>query len=125
MAFHRRLIADALPRGEVEMLRASAGGEGFGWLYNFVSRGRVLFYLSGFRAEDDNRLKPGLVSHALAVERHLHSGAQVYDFMGGTNRYKTSLGQAGPDITALALQRRVPVLMLEDVARAVKTRLKR
>jgi len=123
MAFHRRMIADALPKGEVELLRASAGGEGFGWLYNFVSGGQVLFYLSGFRAEDDNRLKPGLVTHALAIERHLQGDATVYDFMGGTNRYKTSLGQPGPDILAVSLQRRVPVLMFEDFAQRVKARL--
>jgi len=125
MAFHRRMIAEALPKGEVELLRASAGGEGFGWLYNFVSRGQVLFYLSGFRAEEDNRLKPGLVTHALAVERHLRGRAAAYDFMGGTNRYKTSLGQPGPDMVAVALQRRVPVLMLEEFARGVKARLGR
>jgi len=125
MRFQRRMIADALPRGEVELLRASAGGEGFGWLYNFVWRGRVLFYLSGFRAEEDNRLKPGLVTHALAVERHLHGDATTYDFMGGANRYKTSLGQPGPDMVSVALQRRVPVLMLEDIARKVKNRLGR
>jgi CelD/BcsL family acetyltransferase involved in cellulose biosynthesis len=124
MAFHRTMIADALPRGEVELLRACAGDEAFGWLYNFVWRGHVLFYLSGFRAEDDNRLKPGLVTHALAVERHLRAGRDVYDFMGGTNRYKTSLGQPGPDIVSLAVQRRVPKLALEGLARGLKERLR-
>jgi len=124
MTFHRRMIADALPDGAVELLRASAGGEGFGWLYNFVCRGQVLFYLSGFRAEEDNRLKPGLVTHALAVERHLATGAIAYDFMGGANRYKTSLGEPGPGMVAVALQRRVPVLIFEEFARAVKTRLR-
>lgn len=124
MAFHRRMIADALPRGEVELLRARVGEEGVGWLYNFVCRGRVLFYLSGFRAESDNRLKPGLVTHALAVERHLKAGAAVYDFMGGTNRYKTSLGQPGPDIIAVALQKKTPALLLENMARSLKNRLR-
>ena len=122
MDFHRRMIADALPRGEVELLRASAGDEAFGWLYNFVSHGRVLFYLSGFRAEDDNRLKPGLVTHALAVERHLRAGRDVYDFMGGANRYKTNLGQAGAGIVSLALQRQVPKLALEGLARKIMAR---
>lgn len=125
MTFHRAMIGTALPRGGVEMLRASAGDYAFGWLYNFVHRGAVLFYLSGFRAEQDNRLKPGLVTHALAVERHLQAGAHVYDFMGGTNRYKSSLGQPGPDIVSLALQKRVPKLMLENMARQIRTRLSR
>ena len=125
MTFHRRMIAQALPRGEVELLRASAGDRPFGWLYNFICRGRVLFYLSGFHTEDDNRLKPGLVTHALAIEHHLRQGAGIYDFMGGTNRYKTSLGQPGPDILAIALQRKTPVLMVENIARQLKTRLGR
>ena len=124
MAFHRRMIAEALPKGEVELLRASAGDQSFGWLYNFVCRGRVLFYLSGFRTEEDNRLKPGLVSHALAIGHHLKGDAEVYDFMGGTNRYKTSLGQSGPDISAIALQRRTPALVLENMARSLRARLK-
>ncbi len=124
MTFHRRMIADALPKGEIELLRASAGDQPFGWLYNFVCRGRVLFYLSGFRAEEDNRLKPGLVTHALAIEHHLKGSAEIYDFMGGTNRYKTSLGQPGPDIIAVALQRNTPVLMIENAARKLKDRLR-
>ncbi len=124
MDFHRRMIADALPRGEIELLRADAGGEAFGWLYNFVWRGQVLFYLSGFRAEDDNRLKPGLVTHALAVERHLRAGRDVYDFMGGANRYKTNLGQAGPDIISLAVQRQIPKLAIEGLVRGLKGRLR-
>jgi len=123
MTFHRHMIAEALPKGEVELLRASAGDRSFGWLYNFVCRGRVLFYLSGFRAEEDNRLKPGLVTHALAIEHHLKRGANVYDFMGGTNRYKTSLGQPGPDILAVALQRKTPLLMIENLARKLKSRI--
>ncbi len=124
MAFHRRMMADALPKGEVELLRASAGGRPFGWLYNFVSRGRVLFYLSGFCTEEDNRLKPGLVTHALAIEHHLKGNAEIYDFMGGTNRYKTSLGQPGPDIIAVSLQRNTPVLMVENIARKLKARIR-
>ncbi len=123
MAFHNRLIAEALPTGEIEILRARAGEYAFGWLYNFVYRGDVLFYLSGFRAEADNRLKPGLVTHALAIERHLQAGMDVYDFMGGTNRYKTNLGEPGPDILSLALQRKRLKLHVENWGRDLKARM--
>lgn len=125
MAFHNRLIAESLPAGGIEILRARAGDYAFGWLYNFVYRGNVLFYLSGFRAEDDNRLKPGLITHTLAIERHLQGGMDVYDFMGGTNRYKTNLGEPGPDIVSLALQRKTAKLRVENWGRSLKSRLKK
>lgn len=121
MAFHFAMMARAYGGdGEVEFLRARAGDHAFGWLYNFIDRGRVLFYLSGFAFEEDNKLKPGLVTHALAIERHLKRGMDVYDFMGGTNRYKTNMGQPGPEIVSYALQRRTPAMMLEAVARRAK-----
>ncbi|MGI9420817.1 MAG: GNAT family N-acetyltransferase [Geminicoccaceae bacterium] len=104
VAFHRRLIQAALPLGKVELLEVSAGGEPIGYLYNFLDRGRALYYLSGFRFEADNRLKPGLVCHSLAIERHRDGGMNVYDFMGGDQRYKLELGQAGPAIVHLAIQ---------------------
>lgn len=32
-----------------------------------------------------------MVSHVLAVQHNLKIGADIYDFLGGTCRYKTSL----------------------------------
>jgi CelD/BcsL family acetyltransferase involved in cellulose biosynthesis len=77
------------PRGAIQVLRA----EGVGVLYNFVDRGRVYFYQSGFHYSPDNRLKPGLVMHYLAVE-HCLSNPELaeYDFLAGDSQYKRSLG---------------------------------
>jgi len=126
MRFHMRMMECAYapdsPNG-VEFLRARAGDHAFGWLYNFVDRGTVLFYLSGFVFEEDNKLKPGLVTHALAIEHHLQAGMDTYDFMGGDNRYKTNMGQQGPDIVAYALQRNTFPMMLERTARRLKATL--
>lgn len=125
LSFHRRLIDSALPIGQIEVLRARAGDQAFGWIYNFIDRGRVLFYLSGFAISDDNRLKPGLVTHALAIQRHLRAGMDAYDFMGGDNRYKKNLGQPGPEIVSIALQRPRAKLKLESAARNLKDQIKR
>ena len=38
----------------------------------------------------DGRLKPGLVTHALAIEQATRAGFAVYDFMAGENRLKAS-----------------------------------
>ncbi len=119
-AFHRRLITTALPLGTVELMQISAAGEPIGYLYNFLDRGSVRYYFSGFRFEPDNRLKPGLVSHALCIEHHRKRGMDVYDFMGGDQRYKQELGQPGPDIICLAVQRPNWMLAAERPLRRLK-----
>jgi len=64
-----------------------------------------------------------LVTHTLAIEHHLKAEMDVYDFMGGDNRYKSNLGQKGPDVVAYALQRKTFPMMLEGAARGLKARL--
>jgi len=120
--FHERLIAEGLPDGVVELVRVSAGEVPIGYLYNFLYRGRVYYYFSGFRYEADNRLKPGLVSHALCIERHLARGMEVYDFMAGDNRYKTSLGQPGPKMISVLIERPTPLVRLEYLLRRLRDR---
>jgi CelD/BcsL family acetyltransferase involved in cellulose biosynthesis len=80
----------------VEFLRVRCGATTVGLLYNLVHGGRVNFYQSGFRYEADRRLKPGLVTHALAVERYADAGYEEYDFLAGDPdavQYKISLGR--------------------------------
>ncbi|MEQ1855832.1 MAG: GNAT family N-acetyltransferase [Longimicrobiales bacterium] len=77
-----------------EILRVSFGAEAIAYLYQLRYRGRVNFYQSGLAYHGDNRLKPGLVAHALAVEHYLTGGESEYDFLGGEPeavRYKRSL----------------------------------
>ena len=91
-----------------------------GYLYNLVYRGHVYQYQSGFRYEGDPRLKPGLVSHCLCIERHLREGSEVYDFMAGDARYKANLGKPGPDMVYLLARRPTWPLQLESALRDVK-----
>jgi CelD/BcsL family acetyltransferase involved in cellulose biosynthesis len=118
--FHRSLIARSLLEGNAELLRISAGGQSIGYLYNFIWRGWVGTYLSGFAYEPDARLKPGLVSYYLCAERHLANGMAVQDFLAGGERYKTSLGKPGPDMLWLALQRPRLRFRLEATLRRAK-----
>ena len=123
--FHKALIADALPRGEVEVIRIRAGETPVGWLYNFLTETTAYYYLGGFVFEENSKLKPGLVCHAVAIEHHRRAGRGVYDFMGGDMRYKRNLGQNGPGIFAFAIQRKCAKLMLENVGRKLKRALHR
>jgi CelD/BcsL family acetyltransferase involved in cellulose biosynthesis len=118
--FHERLIATGLPAGVVELVRLRAGDTVIGYLYNFVYRRRVYFYLSGLAFEADNRIKPGLVAHAACIESHLAEGADIYDFMAGDDRYKLNLGQPGPDIVGVVIERPRVHLRLEAALRQMK-----
>ena len=122
--FHRSLIGRSLPDGNAELLRISADEEPIGYLYNFIWRGWVGTYLSGFAYEEDARLKPGLVSYCLCAERHLANGMRVQDFLAGNDRYKTSLGKPGPDMFWLALQRPRLRFRLESALRRIKHALR-
>ena len=99
--FHERLIreytrhAGALDHFAVELTRVRFGDHVVGVLYNLCYYGVANFYQSGLRYADDNRLKPGLVTHSLAIQRYLDGGdLGEYDFLAGETggaRYKESL----------------------------------
>ena len=93
--FHRELIARGHPRGEIDLLRISAGETVLGYLYNFLWRGAVAAYQSGFDfAAAGPHEKPGLTAHHLAIEHYAALGATRYDFLAGAARYKASLADA-------------------------------
>lgn len=104
-AFHRDLIRDRFHHGGIRLLCACAGDRPFGYLYNFAHGDRIYAYQSGFDYPADGRLKPGLVSHALAIEQALGNGFAVYDFMAGDNRLKASFASDRDDMLWLALRR--------------------
>jgi CelD/BcsL family acetyltransferase involved in cellulose biosynthesis len=99
-SFHRDLISDRFRHGEIQLLRASAGNRPIGYLYNFAHGDRVYAYQSGFDYSADGRLKPGLVSHALAIEQAMREGFAIYDFMAGENRLKASFASHWSDMVA-------------------------
>jgi protein-tyrosine-phosphatase/CelD/BcsL family acetyltransferase involved in cellulose biosynthesis/predicted ATP-grasp superfamily ATP-dependent carboligase len=118
--FHRALITDCLPKGTVELVLIAVGDDPIGYVYNFICNGWVCAYHTGFKYEEDPKLKPGLVSHHLCVARHLQQGARLYDFLAGSERYKANLAGPGPDIGHLILQRPLLKLRAERAARWLK-----
>jgi hypothetical protein len=90
--FHHALIGRGMPRGEIALLRVTAGDRVVGILYNFRLRDRMLAYQSGFAYDGaDARFKPGLTCHRMAIEMAARDGVAVYDFLAGDDRYKRSL----------------------------------
>jgi len=118
--FHRRLIARGWERGEIGLLRASAGEHTIGYLYQFSYRGRVLSYQAAYAPGKDNRHHPGIVMHYLAIERAKSGGAKSYDFLAGQARYKSSLGDEDEEMVWLRLQKPRPAFLLERAVSRVR-----
>ena len=123
-AFHTRQIAEGFALGHIQMLRVQAGERDIGYLYNFVHRGRVLFYQSGFDYElIEKHGRPGLVAHALGVQHNARLGHAVYDFLAGDTRYKQSLSSGMQPMTWATIHRDTWAFRLEDKLRRVKQEL--
>lgn len=119
-AFHQRLIAERLASDEIQLLRVTGDLGLIGCLYNFVHRGRVYAYQSGFVYSNDNRLKPGLVSHHAAIELNRTLGHRYYDFLAGEARYKRSLAKEANQLVWIVVQRPRIAFALENFLRRLK-----
>ncbi len=113
-AFHRRLISERFAAGEIELLRVRAHDRTVGCLYNFVWRGRVVFYQSGLAPPRDAHDKPGYLCHAEAIEAAAGDGLAIYDFLAGSERYKRNLATAESELVWARVQRPFARFALED-----------
>jgi CelD/BcsL family acetyltransferase involved in cellulose biosynthesis len=125
LAFHRHLIDSAFPEAGIQLLRVTVGGDLLAVLYHFLFRGRVHFYQSGIKYENDNRLKPGLVAHATAVEFYRDAGYSEYDFLAGDSRYKKSLSTSHRPVVWLTYRRPSAKVNAIEALRSVRRRLRR
>ncbi len=122
LRFHENLVTSSFDKGEVELLHLTAGEYTIAYLYNLTINKNIYFYLSGIKYED-RRLKPGYVAHCLAIQHYLESGYETYDFMGGENRYKSSLSTSSSELVSLRIWRPQLKFTLESIARKLKQSL--
>jgi hypothetical protein len=113
---HRRLITERLRHGEIQLVRVRAGDRTIGCLYNFVYRGRVLFYQAGFEHDDDPHNAPYLC-HSAAIELNAASGHAVYDLVAGDD-YARHLATGESRMVWLRVQRKLVRFQIEARLRA-------
>ncbi len=118
--FHRRFIEHGWSAGEVQLSRVSAGPHEIGYLYNLVHEHTIYAYQSGFNYENEAKIKPGLVSHVLAIERAIAAGFNYYDFLAGEAQYKRSLATQTEAMRWIRLRRPRIGFRLEALARRVR-----
>lgn len=121
--FHQTLVRQCFATGGIQLLRAAAGETTIGYLYNFVADGYVSFYQSGFAYEENPKLKPGLVSHTLAIELNRELGHATYDFLASDAQYKRSLATDSRDMVWAVLQRPRLQFELERKLKALKRQM--
>jgi len=117
--FHQLLIKRGLDTGTTALLKVSAGTRVVGYLYNFQLAKRVYAYQSGFDY-GDGRARPGVVSHAMAINEASRSGAQIYDFLAGRDRLKESFANRREPMLWQTIQQPRLVFRLEHFARSIK-----
>lgn len=123
--FHQRLIQRVFPKDRAHLLRVMAGDQTIGLLYGFLYAGRICLYQSGFAyPQGDNRIKPGLVTHFLAIDHYLNDRPDVleYDFLAGDSQYKRSLGKSQRMIEWTAVQRPTVRVRAVQVLRQMRDR---
>jgi len=121
--FHRALIFEGLSKGSVQLLRVSAGTVILGYLYNFRHRDREYAYQSGFD-KSKSRLRPGYVSHLLAMTKSASVGETSYDFLAGDNRLKRTFGRKMYEMHWHRFSKPTFGLRLEMAARSAIRKLK-
>lgn len=124
-AFHRRLIARGTGSGAVQLCRIAAGSTEIGYLYNVAWGNWIHNYQSGFHYTADNRLKPGMVSHYLAIEAALAEGKAAYDLMAGETPYKPRLAATTDTMVDLVLLPDRHLVQVAEMARRAKASLSR
>jgi CelD/BcsL family acetyltransferase involved in cellulose biosynthesis len=121
--FHTALIVDRFSEGEIQLVSLRAGQTEIGYLYNLHKNGHVYAYQRGFNYSLDRKLKPGLLSHYLALEQQMKQGATMYDFMAGEGQHKRSLSTDRRQLLWLTARRKCFKFALEDVARNLKRKM--
>lgn len=126
-AFHADLVAHSWNEDIVQLVRLRVGGTAVGYVYNFVYRGRVYNYQSGFDFAFSSvaAWRPGVVCHARAIELSCERGLDVYDFMAGDHAYKKELGADSTEMAWATLQRPRFKFRIEASLRAWRTKWRR
>lgn len=123
--FHRKLISTAFPKGNIQVLKIYNDKQTIGYLYNFIYQGNVLFYQCGFNyTEGNNKLRPGITSHYLAIMLNSEKGYKSYDFLAGDAQYKASLSTDHQELSWLVIQKHAIQFTVENTLYQIKRQLR-
>ena len=122
--FHGGFTHAGVVAGECVLLRVRIADQTIGVVYFIVAKGLVHFYQAGFAYDSDPKIKPGLVTHHLAIEYFLQHNYREYDFLASApneGRYKRSLATDVRRLGWVMLSRAGIRRAVFDLARSART----
>lgn len=122
VAFHRDLIDRLHPGRGVMLVRVRREGETVGCVYGQIEDGEVLFYQSGLRRYEDNKINVGIAVHVCAMRACAENGMRAYDFLAPAMRYKTDLSTRTDTLVWATLDRSRPRTHIDRALREIKAR---
>jgi len=125
VSFHHDLIRRGFGSGQIQLLKVYSDNCEIGYLYNFVWRGHVYVFQTGFVQSDDKRLMPGYVTHVYAVAHNREMGRSIYDLMHGEDLYKRILCNQNTRLVWAVMQRRRFKFSVERMATGVVRSLRK
>ncbi len=90
-SFHREVAQGMLAAGALRMYAMRIDDRDVAMFYGFADRDTVYYYLSGYDPSLE-KLSPGTVMVAHAVEQAVRGGAKTFDFLRGAEDYKYAWG---------------------------------
>ncbi len=121
--FHSELIDRLEPESGVMLVRVRREEETVGCVYGFIEDGEVLFYQSGLRRYEDNKLNAGLAVHMCAMRACAARGLRTYDFLAPATRYKLDLSTRSRSLVWASLDRDRPRTRLDHRLRDARDRI--
>ncbi len=90
-SFHREVARGMLAAGALRMYAMNVNGRPVAVFYGFAHDDTVYFYLSGYDPALE-KLSPGTLIVAHAIEQAVRDGAKTFDFLRGAEDYKYAWG---------------------------------
>lgn len=122
--FHKDVITEGFSRGEIQIVEIHAGETILGYIYGHPYMGTAYMQQTGFTTTQDNRLRPGYVSHLHTMLYNAEKGIQIYDFLPDEpDSYKKFFTSASEPVSWLRLQIPSIKFYAEDFIRYAASRI--
>jgi CelD/BcsL family acetyltransferase involved in cellulose biosynthesis len=122
--FHKQLIENSFENGRIQLLKLYNDSYTIGYIYNFIYGKKILHYQCGFIYVNNHNMRPGIVSHYLAIIYNAKMNYNKYDFLAGDYEYKRSLSTDASQMSWLVLQKNRKIFLLDQMIRKNKKRYK-
>jgi CelD/BcsL family acetyltransferase involved in cellulose biosynthesis len=103
--FHRRLVRDWMPDGQVVLARLFLDDAPVAVLYGFMTGPSFAFYQSGVKLDAGPLRSPGNLAHLLLMKALAARGVTAYDFLKGSASYKERLATRENALAGILVRR--------------------